>query len=342
MVLPTDPNPTGSVVVQRMREFSADLNARDADTILQMGKRWIQLEDALEANISLLVMQLQELQAAGQVFNIQDVYRLQRYQKLLAQMQVEMTSYNTWAAVYIAENQQKMAVLGINNAAEAITLSFFEAGLGAGVFFDKLPVQAIELMIGNAGKGGPVYTLLQKAYPLAVDQMTDALISNIAMGMGPGVAAKAMMNGITGSLNHALTVARTEQLRVYREASRQQYEASGSLRGYKRFASKSGNTCALCLALDGEVYPTSELMSVHPNDRCIMIPLVKGVAEPEWELGSEWLKKQDPAIQQQILGPGALDLWNKGDIDLIDLVNKTEHPIWGPSLNRVPLRDLAQ
>jgi len=342
MVLPTDPNPKNSIVVQRMRQFSVDLNARDGETIYQMGKRWMQLENALEADIQLLVLELGELQAAGQAFNIQDVYRLKRYRKLLAQMQTEMTSYNSWAAGYIAENQRTLGVLGINNAAELIQLSFFEAGLGAGTFFDKLPVEAIELMIGNAGKGGPVYTLLQEAYPLAVDQMTNVLIQNIAMGLGPRVTAQAMMDGVAGSLNHALTVARTEQLRVYREASRQQYESSGAVRGYKRFASKSGNTCALCLALDGEVYPTSELMSVHPNDRCVMLPLLNGVPDPEWELGSDWLKKQDTAVQQKILGPGAQELWAKGDIKLTDLVNKTEHPIWGPSLNRVPLRDLAQ
>ena len=108
-ILPGDPNPTGSTVVQRMQQFKADLNARDADTIFHMGQRWAQLEGALEANIQLLISELQELQAAGLAFNIQDVYRLRRYQKLLAQMQVEMTYYNLWVAEYIVENQRKMA-----------------------------------------------------------------------------------------------------------------------------------------------------------------------------------------------------------------------------------------
>ena len=338
-IISGDPNPTGSTVVQRMLQFKADLVARDADTIFQMGQRWAQLEGALEANIQLLVLELQEMQAAGLAFNIQDVYRLQRYQKLLAQMQVEMSSYNLWTAEYIAVNQQNLAVLGINNAAEAIQLSLLEVGSRA--FFDKLPVEAVELMIGNAGKGGPVYVLLQEAYPEAVDQMTDALIRNVALGLGPKVTANEMMNGVAGGLNHALTVARTEIMRVYREASRQQYELSGAVRGYKRLASRSSNTCALCLALDGEIYPNEELMSVHPNDRCIMIPLVRGVPDPQWELGADWLAKQDPAIQQHVLGPGAQELWANGDIGLMDLVNKYEHDIWGPSLGRVPLRDLV-
>ena len=55
-MFPTDPNPTQSIVVARMLEFKADLVARDAATILTMGKRWMQLEGALEANIGLLVL----------------------------------------------------------------------------------------------------------------------------------------------------------------------------------------------------------------------------------------------------------------------------------------------
>ena len=96
----------------------------------------------------------------------------------------------------------------------------------------------------------------------------------------------------------------------------------------------------MCLALDGEIYPTDELMSVHPNDRCIMIPNVRGAKEIIWESGEDWLRKQDEEIQKQVLGPGALEMWNKGDIELIDLVNKVEHPIWGPSLQRNSLETL--
>jgi len=280
-----------------------------------------------------------EIAEAGLDVNIQDIYRMRRYQKLLAQTREEMRTYNLWATEYIAGNQKKLGVLGINQAAESIRVSLLPTGSVA--FFDKIPVTAVEHMVGVAGEGGPIYTLLETAYPEAVDQMTDALIRNVALGIPPVQTAKEMMAGLAGGLNHALTVARTEQLRVYREASRLQYEASGAVKGYKRFASKSGKTCALCLALDGEVYPTEELMSVHPNDRCVMIPLVRGASEPTWESGEDWLRKQDPEIQKQILGPGALEMWNSGEIELIDLVNKVEHPIWGPSLQRTPLRDLV-
>ena len=326
-----------SAVAQRMREFQKGLVAWDADTIYQMGNQWLRLEYALEANIQLLAMELAEL---GEEINLASVYRHRRYQKLLSQMRYEMKLYNHWAADFVAGNQKKLGVLGIDNGAELIQLALLEGGMGVGTFFDRLPVSAIELMVGTAGDGGPIYTLLQEAYPTAVEQMTNVLIQNVALGIGPGETAKAMMNGVAGGLNHALTVARTEQLRVYREASRQQYEKSGAVQRYMRFASKSGNTCALCLALDGEIVLSKEALHVHPNCRCVPIPIVNGVDPPKWETGSEWLKKQDTGLQQKILGKGAYEMWAKGDIELMDLVNKVEHPIWGPSLKRNTLESL--
>lgn len=330
------PGISDSTVVRRMREYQKALLARDAAVIYQMGIRWQRVEVALEANIHLLAREIAEM---GLDVDISTIYKHRRYQTLLAQAQVELTKYNLWAAGYVTENQRKMAVLGIEHASEVLNLTVLEGGSMA--FFDRLPVSAVQFMVGNAGKGGPVYTLLQEAYPMAVERMTSILIQNTALGIGPAVTAKEMIGGLAEGLNHALTVARTEQLRVYREASRTQYESSSAVLGYKRFASKSGNTCALCLALDGELYKTSELMSVHPNDRCVMIPVVRGANEITWESGSDWLKKQDAETQQKILGKGAFDMWSKGDIQLMDLVKKTEHATWGPSLKRVPLKDLV-
>lgn len=336
-LFPSPADPGKSLVVRRMLEFKADLTARDADTILVMSRQWLILEEALEADISLL---LQEIAAAGLESNLQRIYKLNRYRKLLTQIRREKGRYDAWAADYIAEHQQQMAILGINNAHEALSLVLLEGGSSA--FFDKLPVSAIELMVGNAGKGGPVFDLLQARYPETVERMTGAMISGLTMGLPPGQVARTMIDGIGYGLNHALTVARTEMLRVYREASRQQYDSTGAVTGYKRFAAKDPRTCPLCLALDGEVYPTDELMNVHPNDRCIMVPIVRGVPEITWETGEEWLRRQDPAIQQGVLGPTAFEAWDNGQIELRDLVNKTEHPIWGPSLERVPMSSLIE
>ena len=338
MVLPA--LPSESAIVTRMLEHKKDLIARDADAMLHMAKRWLRLENTLEANIQILSLDMVAAKEAGEEVTRTALYRRSRYQTLVAQMRDEITEYNIWADEFIGENQLRYGKLGIEHGVDALQGVLMEGGEGVGAFFDRLPISAVENMVGVATDGGPVQRLLEKAYPEAVDRMTDVLVKNTALGINPRQTAREMIEGTSEALNHSLTVARTEQLRVYREASRQQYESSGLVESYRRLCAKNDRTCAVCLALDGEVYPTSELMHVHPNDRCTMVPNVTGMPQVQYETGEEWLKKQDPEIREKILGKSASDMLDDGVIELGDLVQKVEHPDWGPSLQRTPLKDL--
>ena len=338
MVLP--PQPPESTIVTRMMEHKKELIARDGDTILHMGNRWLRLENALDANIQVLALDMAEAKAKGEAVTRTALFKRQRYQTLIAQVRDELSEYNAWADEFIQLNQKQMGKLGIEHGVDALQGVLMEGGEGVGAFFERLPVSAIENMVGVATDGGPIQQLLEKAYPEAVDRMTDALVRNTALGINPRQTAREMIEGTAETLNHSLTVARTEQLRVYREASRQQYEKSGMVQSYRRLSAKNDRTCAVCLALDGEVYPTSELMHVHPNDRCTMVPIVEGLPPVEWESGEDWLKKQDPEIREKILGKSASDMLDDGVIELGDLVQKVDHPDWGPSLQRTPLKDL--
>jgi len=340
MALPLPPAPDTSVVVRRLREHKQLLIAQDAETMIVMAEHWHQLENTLEAQISLLAREISEMRASGEVVGVNRLLKMDRYQKLLVQLNAEMGIYNEWAINEIAVRQELLGRLGVEHSVNAIQLSYFEAGMGIGIEFNRLPVLAVENMVRMAGPGGPLGDLLQEAYPASAERMTNALIEGVALGYPPGETARHMMDGMAEGLNRITTIARTEQLRVYREASRQQYEASGAVPEYERLAARLPNTCMACIALDGTIYHTSELMEVHPNDRCTMIPHVSGVAPPERELAGTWFARQDPSLQKQMMGPGKFALYEQGTIGLQDLVQRSVHPIWGPSIGITNLADL--
>jgi len=323
----------------RLREHKQLLITQDAEIMFHMAERWLQLEGTLEAQISLLSREMIDLQAAGEEIGINRLLKMDRYQTLLGQLDTEMIKYNEWATDEIINRQRLLGKLGIEHSAEAIQLSLAEAGLGVGEFFNRLPVSAIENMIGMTS-GGPLGTLLKEDFPAAAEHMTRALIDGVALGLPPGKTARNMMDGMAEGLNRATTIARTEQLRVYREASRQQYETSGAVQEYERLCAKQPNTCMACIALDGKIYPTSELMDAHPNDRCTMIPLVAGVPRIERELAGDWFARQDPDMQREMLGPGRFDLYKRGEIGLQDLAVSSVHPTWGPSVGVASLKSL--
>lgn len=339
-LLPVPPAPETSALVARLLEHKQLLLAYDAETMLVMAERWVELELMLEAQINLLAMEITEMAATGEVVHLNKLMKLERYQALLGQLDIEVAKYVDWGVLEIIGRERLLGQLGIQHAVEGIQLALVEAGKGVGEFFNRVPMSAVEKMVGMTA-GGPLEGLLSEAYPLAAEQMSQALIEGVALGLPPGEVAKRMADGVATGLNRCTVIARTEVLRVYREASREQYEESGAVTGYERLATRQPNTCMACIALDGEVYPTKELMSVHPQDRCTMIPLVRGVPRVKRELAGEWFEKQDPGLQREMMGPGRHELYKEGKVGLPDLVTKTDHPVWGPSVGVTPLKNLV-
>jgi hypothetical protein len=136
-----------------------------------------------------------------------------------------------------------------------------------------------------------------------------------------------------------LTIARTEQLRAYREAARSQYQESGLVKSYKRIAAL--DACMACIALDGETYDVEELLEVHPNDRCGMIPVVEGLPEIQYESAADRFAELPEDEQRERMGDGAYDLWNSGQISLNDFAVHSESDDWGPSIQTATLADLG-
>ena len=163
----------------------------------------------------------------------------------------------------------------------------------------------------------------------------------MALGYNPRKTARLMAQAATGSLNRMMVIARTEQLRVYRQASLESYRASGVVTGYKRLATHDNRVCPACLMAEGTRYDLDETMPEHPQGRCALVPVVAGVPNVTWVGGADWFEAQSPTMQRDILGKGRYYAWQNGDFDLEQLVTVKRNPVWGDSLQVTPLRELV-
>jgi hypothetical protein len=288
----------------------------------------------------LLASELAELRAAGTSIGQWQLARMERYQRLLAQAKAETIRYANWGADLISERQAQMLALGIEGSRATIRATYLDAGQ-IGAYFDLLPVEAVQYAIGFAGDGTPLGQLLKRDYPATAVKLTQALIDGTAMGRNPRDTARAMLDAMSDNLDRALTIARSEQIRAYREASRQQMIASGVVEGYIRRAALNPRTCMACLALDGTEYPTDELMEVHPNDRCFMQPKIMGLEPVQTQSGANWFAQQDQETQQSMLGSQYYDAWRSGAFNIGDLASSYVDPVWGPSVSVTPLSELV-
>jgi hypothetical protein len=286
-----------------------------------------------------LADELARMRDAGKTIEAWRLFELERYRRLIAQAERQVTDYSRYAGGLISARQEELAGLGIQHAAAAIRQSFLSSGGRVGGFFDILPVEAIENMIGFAGDGRPLGALLRAGWPDAVDGLTQALINGTALGRNPRDVARDMRDGLSQGLDRMLTIARSEQLRAYREATRSQYQASGLVQSYKRIA--AFDACMACIALDGETYDVDVLLEVHPNDRCGMIPVVEGLPEIEYESAADRFAQLPEDEQRERMGDGAYDLWTSGQVSLSDFAVHTESDDWGPSIHTATLAELG-
>lgn len=322
-------------VIVAMRGFKRGLLDGERAMLEEMARRWLAVEARLSAQMDALAYAMAQVKADGGTVGLELLLNDVRYRTLLVQLTQELEGYTEYAERAIEARQRTLARLGLAHSAEAIALQGVSAG------FSRLPVEAVEYMVGLAGNGSPLRALLVATWPDSADRLTQALVNGIALGYNPRKTAQEMAHGATGSLDRMMVIGRTETLRVYREASRQSYLRSGVVSGYRRLCAHDSRVCPACLLDEGTLYDLAEQMPEHPQGRCTAVPVVEGVPQPKWLAGADWLEQQSPATQRSILGQGRYDAWQNGDFDLRDLPRVVQNVVWGPSLEVVPLQELV-
>lgn len=324
-------------VVRAMRRFSSVLLELESDLLQELVTAWDRLSLHLEGEAELLAWDVRERLARGEPLTQGRLFQFERYASLLSQAQESAQTFNELAARRIEAGQRSTAELAIDNSQELIKVS-----QTVRTVFDALPISAVQNMIGLAGDGKPLMELLRKNYGPAAQGFTDKLITGTALGWNPRKTARLAAKDLNIPLQGAMRTARTEQLRVYREASRQQYQQSGVVAAMRRLSARDNRVCAACLMADGEIIPLGETMDEHPNGRCALLPILADEPPFEIETGREWFERQDAGTQEEILGPGHFDAWQAGKFDLGQLVTRKDDPVWGGSLAVTPLKTLLE
>ncbi len=335
--MPTQP----PEVIQAIEEQRARLQAHEAETMREMARRWIAVEDALKAEMLDLALYLDELKAKGETVSAERLLQMARYRSMVADARAQHEQYSAWAADAMASDQREMVAQGIYDAQQLIEAAGLDARIAA-VTFDHINVNAVEFMAGFAGDGTPLYDLLRASYPESVVRLTDNLVKGLAAGKGPRSTAAMMAQDMAGNLDRALLIAITEQNRALRAGSLEQMKQSKVVKGYVRRAQRNAQVCAACLALDGQEQDTDEIFASHPRCHCYAQPLLRFGKTPSFPSGPEWLSKQSDAVQEKVLGPGKFKLFKQGALDWGSVAKVHDDPVWGPTIKQGTVLDLKR
>lgn len=204
------------------------------------------------------------------------------------------------------------------------------------------PRAAFQAYVGGV-TSGPLAPLLESFVvqngAAAAGYARDVLGAGLLAGRGARQIARDLESGIeTLTFSRAYRIARTETLRAYREGARASYKENPEVVQSWAWRAAVENTdrppCAACFAKHGSLHPREEAMGTHPNCRCRMVPRrspIFGVTpnDPKLLDAKEAFDRLSPAQQRRILGPGRLDLYERGRVRLQDFATSRSRGPWG-------------
>lgn len=173
----------------------------------------------------------------------------------------------------------------------------------------------------------------------------DALVQGMLMGQNPREVARELRRALGVALSRALTIARTETLRAHREATRASYQANDDLvSGWTWHSAADERTCGSCWAMHGTEHTLEEKLDDHPNGRCAMVPIIRGVAF-EVRAGRDLFAELASNTQIKILGPAKWAAWKDGKVTLDEhpltgIVGRRHDPVWGSMRYERSLREI--
>ncbi len=144
-------------VLQVSDDFRAALRARETQAVRDMTTAYTKVSTRLVREGERLAAEVARLRAAGEAVPPWRVAQLERYRDLMTQTQAELGRLGTASAETIAELQQEGLNMGMDMA-EAQVLSLIPSEIAIG--FNRLPVGALESMIGFLADGSPLARLL--------------------------------------------------------------------------------------------------------------------------------------------------------------------------------------
>jgi len=355
---------------EQTQAFSAELLTNERRAASAMVRSYSTAYSAIQSEIGNMQRRIAAARAAGLDVSPAWLYQQGRLAVLQAQVLEQITKFGERADIILGGSINTASALGGTHA-EALLATALPDGIAISPAMDpvrvggaptaaasspfvavvaeevSLATGAIEKLTGALQPDAAVGRLLAQLGPDAAQAVTQALVQGLALAKNPRVIANGMRDALGGNLTRALTIARTETLRAYREASRATFTRNASvLDGWTWVSALGKRTCASCFAQHGSLHPLTEVMATHPRCRCSMAPATKSWRElgfgdtPESvkiEKGPDIFRRLPVDEQRATLGPGKLAALRSNGITLPDLVARKDSPVWGPGTSEASL-----
>lgn len=320
-------------------KFKSRLAARERRAASELLRAYGLAYQRIALRVQTLTDEITELRRKGQVVTANFLYERDRLALLLAEVETEMDRFSAASVLKVTNEQRAVMSLAATDARHLILQAAEESG--EQLFPNTLQSGTAETVAGYASDGSPLRKLFDDMGRGVSRRIRDELIAGVAQNAPARVIAARLRSASALGLSRSMTITRTEIIRAYRDRVHATYRANASLlRGWVWTATRTGRTCAMCIAMDGRVFPTSRRLQSHPNCRCVPAPLTLRAPTPQ--TGEAWFDEQEEGLQRQVLGDAKFAAFKSGKLKLNDLVGVRRSERWGNTPFERSLRDAVQ
>lgn len=349
---------TTSRLQRTIAKFRADLLAQEAATMRTLDAAHQRILRMLEPELNKLYDAMVEQLATGGKIPASWLYEANRLEAIKKLISRDIDQFALLSQQQVGALKHIASTLGTRAA-----LAFLDATKPPSVAWTfGLPnPKAINDLIATTQAGSPLADLFHGFGSEAAEKVADALLRGVALGKNPREIAPDVQEALGISRNRALTIARQESLRCYKNSATETYRANDDVtESWRWTCALSIRTCSACLAMDGTIHDLSEDLESHVSCRCSPVPITRDWADilsdagidtsvldnipdtrPSLSTGADWLASQPESVQKQILGPRYAG-WKAGDFSLSDTVQHSHDPNWGRSIGVKPMKALGK
>lgn len=221
------------------------------------------IADRIERELAMLL--------AGTTLSFNQLRQMDRYRTLLDQVRRGIDLLAAVVERRVTAEQAAMIDLAVQQAQAQI-----EAALPVDTTFNRLPVEAINQIVGQTTGDTPLSRLLAGFGDAAAQRVTDKLSGGLGVGLAPRVIAQDVRKALNISAVRALAISRTEILGAYRRASQEIYRANDDVvSAWEWSAAHDARVCQFCKDHDGKRYDLDVAFHSHVNCRCAVRPVVR-------------------------------------------------------------------
>jgi hypothetical protein len=342
---------------QVAQHFRAQLRTHEAAAQGALDSSYTATLARVQPALQQLYAQIAAKQKDGEKIPPSWLYEKGRLEALKQQIEAHFNQYGS-IAQHVTQQQQ---ITGVTMGT-ALAQQQLQATVPTGVqyTFGMPSHSAIQGLVGATQKGSPLNDLFQGFGTEAAQNVSQALVTGLALGNNPRQVARDVQNALGVSRARALVISRSELNRAYRSAAFLNYRANDDVvQGWIWQCALLKTSCAACVAMNGTRHSLDEELQDHPCGSCAPIPETKDWADIlgplgidtsnipsttiEVQSGEDWFAEQDEEIQKNILGSqAAFDLYNSGKATLQDFVGYNSSEDWGQSIYQKSAKALVK